>query len=305
MVTLDTQAWQHQYINVNQANQVRLHYVTQGEGDLVILLHGFPEFWYSWRFQLPALARHFKVVVPDLRGYNDSEKTQQGYDLKTLSQDILSLITALGYERAHIVGHDCGGVIAWYLAQNFPQALGKLVVLNAPPPDGLFREIWGQLDHLWRRWPLLACQVPGLAEYWLGSNLKGFVQDWFQRYSIRKAAFSNDTLQIYQSALEKAGAISAALASYRHLLLPQAWWPQFRNQVQQINIPTLVLWGADDPVLSRSLTESLEHLLTGPWRLRLLNDCGHWAMQEVPDLVNRELINFLRGDVLLLPNPNS
>ncbi|AFY59670.1 alpha/beta fold hydrolase [Synechococcus sp. PCC 6312] len=302
MVTLDTQAWQHQYINVNQTNQVRLHYVTQGQGDLVILLHGFPEFWYSWRFQLPALARHFKVVVPDLRGYNDSEKTKQGYDLKTVSQDILSLITSLGYERAHIVGHDCGGVIAWYLAQNFPQALGKLVVLNAPPPDGLFRELWGQLDHLWRRWPLLACQVPGLAEYWLGSNLRGFIQDWFQRYSIRKAAFSNDTLQIYQSALEKAGAISGALQSYRHLLLPQAWWPQFRNQVQQINIPTLVLWGADDPVVSRSLTESLEHLLTGPWRLRLLNDCGHWAMQEVPDLVNRELINFLRGDALPLTN---
>lgn len=294
MVTSDTQAWQHQYIQVNQTNQVRLHYVTQGEGDLVILLHGFPEFWYSWRFQLPALARHFKVVVPDLRGYNDSEKTKQGYDLKTLSQDILSLITSLGYERAHIVGHDCGGVIAWHLAQNFPQAIGKLVVLNAPPPDGLFREIWGQVDQFWRRWPLLACQVPGLAEYWLGSNLKGFIQDWFQRYSVRKAAFSNDTLQIYQSALEKAGSISAALQSYRHLLLPQAWWPQFRNQVQQIQSPTLVLWGADDPVLSRSLTESLEHLLTGPWRLKLLHDCGHWAMQEVPDLVNRELLTFLR-----------
>ncbi len=295
MTAFDHQAWQHQYIQVNETNQVRLHYVTQGEGDLVVLLHGFPEFWYSWRFQLPALARHFKVVVPDLRGYNDSEKPRHGYDLNTLSQDILGLIQALGYKQAHIVGHDCGGVIAWHLAQYFPQALQKLVVLNAPPPDGFFRELWGQLDHIWRRWPLLACQIPGVAEYWLGHNLRGFIQDWFQRYSVRKAAFSNDTLQIYESALEKAGAISATLQSYRHLLLPQAWWPQLRSQVKHIHIPTLVLWGADDPVLSQSLTESLDYLLTGPWRLRLLEDCGHWAMQEVPDLVNRELITFLRG----------
>ncbi len=97
--------WQHRFV---ETNKIRLHCVTQGEGELVILLHGFPEFWYSWRFQIPALARYFKVVVPDLRGYNDSDKPANGYDLDTLSADIQGLIDSFGYARAHIVGHDWG-----------------------------------------------------------------------------------------------------------------------------------------------------------------------------------------------------
>lgn len=101
--------WNHLFV---PTNRIRLHCVTQGEGDLVVLLHGFPEFWYSWRHQIPVLARHFKVVVPDLRGYNDSDKPNSGYDLDTLSIDIKGLIRNLGYRKAHIIGHDWGGSIA-------------------------------------------------------------------------------------------------------------------------------------------------------------------------------------------------
>lgn len=112
MTALST-AWQHCFV---ETNRIRLHCVTQGEGELVILLHGFPEFWYSWRYQIPALAKHFKVVVPDLRGYNDSDKPASGYDLDTLGQDIRGLIENLGYRRAHLVGHDWGGTIAWHVS---------------------------------------------------------------------------------------------------------------------------------------------------------------------------------------------
>lgn len=286
------QGWQHQFLDVNH---IRLHCVTQGEGDLVLLLHGFPEFWYSWRFQIPVLARHFKVVVPDLRGYNDSDKPRHGYDIDTLSNDILALIETLGYDRAHIVGHDCGGFIAWHLAQKFPQAVQNLGILNAPPPNRLFQEMWGQATHLWRSWPLLACQVPGLGEYWLAQNLRGFIKDVFQRYSTRKGAFSPETVQIYQSALEKAGAITAVLQSYRHLFSPQQWWQQMTHTPEAIASPTLVLWGEDDPVAHPGLVEGLESWIQAPWRVKLLPDCGHWAQQEVPGLVNRELLGFLRS----------
>ncbi|QEQ00821.1 alpha/beta hydrolase [Thermosynechococcus sp. QKsg1] len=285
-------SWQHQYLSVNQ---VRLHYVTQGSGDLVILLHGFPEFWYSWRFQIPVLARHFKVVVPDLRGYNDSEKPAHGYDLDTLSQDVTALIQELGYERAHIVGHDCGGLIAWHVAARFPQRVQHLAVLNTPHPYRVGLELWQQVEHFWRNWPLLACHIPGLAEYWLGHNLQSFLQDLFQRYSIRKAAFSAETVQLYQAALEKAGAIAAVLKSYRHLFSPQQWWHLLQQHTEAITSPTLILWGADDPLAQPSLANGIEAWIHAPWRLKYLPDCGHWAQQEVPGLVNRELLAFLRA----------
>ncbi len=283
--------WQHQFI---QTNKIRLHCVTQGEGDLVILLHGFPEFWYAWRFQLPALSRYFKVVVPDLRGYNDSDKPSSGYDLDTHSTDIVGLIAALGYQQAHIVGHDCGGLIAWHLAQKFPQHVQRLAVLNAPHPTHLVRDLFGNLEQLLQSWQLLALQVPALPEYLIQQNLKNFLQDWFQRHSIRKGAFSSETMQIYQSALEKAGTLSAAINSYRQLLSPKDWLPNLVRRPQLITAPTLVLWGEEDTVVSPRLAEGLDRLISAPFRLRLLSECGHWAQQEVPSVVNRELLDFLR-----------
>src|SRR5689334_11918737 len=109
-----------------EANRIRFHTVQQGQsGPLVLLLHGFPEFWYSWRFQLPALSDQFRVVAPDLRGYNLTSRPRSGYQLPTLIRDVAALVQALGAERAHIVGHDWGGVIAWSLAMHLPQQVEK------------------------------------------------------------------------------------------------------------------------------------------------------------------------------------
>ena len=292
-MTTQSTHWQHQFV---ETNHIRLHYVTQGEGDLVILLHGFAEFWYAWRYQLPPLARHFKVVIPDLRGYNDSDKPASGYDIDTLSEDIIGLIQNLGYSCAHVVGHDCGGMIAWNLAQKFPQYLQNLALLNAPPPQRLFREFASNLDQWRRSWYLLAFQIPGLPEQLLQLNLQQFLRDWFQKQAIRKAAFSNETMQIYQAALEKTGVLSAASHYYRQLLSPQSWFPKLDLTPHPIQVPTLVLWGEDDTVLSPNLTKGLDQLIQAPFRLKLVPDCGHWIQQEVPRVVNRELLNFLRKE---------
>ncbi|HTL90079.1 MAG TPA: alpha/beta hydrolase, partial [Leptolyngbya sp.] len=211
-MTVSDSTWQHQFV---EANQVRLHYVTQGEGDLVLLLHGFPEFWYSWRYQIPALARHFKVVVPDLRGYNDSEKPESGYDLDTLSADIRSLIDRLGYDRAHVVGHDLGGAIAWRLAQKFPNSLDRLALLSAPHPQRFAKDLLSNFDQFRRSWYVLAFQVPNLPEWLIQSNLKAFVQNMFQEQAVRKGAFAQEQIQKYQTALQKPGAIAAAMNYYR------------------------------------------------------------------------------------------
>ncbi len=284
-------AWTHEF---SVTNRVRLHYVTQGTGELVVLLHGFPEFWYSWRFQIPVLAHNFKVVVPDLRGFNDSEKPQNGYDIDTLAQDVAGLIQGLGYQRAHLVGHDCGGMIAWNMANRFPGMIQSLSLLKAPHPQRKLRDMSGSLEQLLKNWHMLAFQVPGLSEALIRLNLPDFVKGFFQDQAVRKAAFSSDVLQIYQAALEKKGAIASALNYYRQFLDPQALISKLSASSEPIDVPTLVLWGEDDQLMSPKLGKGLERLIQAPFKLKVIPDCGHWIQQEVPRLVNSELLNFLQ-----------
>lgn len=283
--------WQHLYV---ETNNIHLHSVTQGQGELVVLLHGFPEFWYAWRYQIPALSRYFKVVVPDLRGYNDSDKPESGYDLDTLSQDIQGLIQRLGYTKAHIVGHDCGGAIAWNLAQKFPESVNRLAILNAPPPHRFIQELMGNFDQIRRSWFVFAFQVPGVPEWLIQQNLKEFIRGFLREHAIRKGAFSAEEAEIYQTALEKPGVLRSAINYYRQLLQPPGLLSSWMRP-NQINVPTLVLWGEDDSFFSQKLVEGLDRLITAPFKLQLVADCGHWMQQEVPQLVNRELLSFLRS----------
>ncbi|MCY7407257.1 MAG: alpha/beta hydrolase [Alkalinema sp. CAN_BIN05] len=285
---------QHHFI---QANRIRLHYVTEGEGDLVILLHGFPEFWYSWRYQIPVLARHFKVVVPDLRGYNQSDKPSTGYDLTTLASDIKGLIENLGYERAHIVGHDFGGAIAWRFAQKFPHMLNRLAILSAPHPSRFAANLIQDLNQLRRSWYIFAFQVPGLPEWLIQQNLKNFVQTVFRGLAVRKGFFTRETSAMYEAALRQPGAIASALNYYRQLFSPLIWisdtWSTMSSgSPQLITAPTLVLWGEEDAVLSARIAEDLRHAVSASFELKFLPNCGHWIQQESPQTVNRELLAF-------------
>jgi pimeloyl-ACP methyl ester carboxylesterase len=284
--------WQHRYIDTNR---IRLHCVTQGEGELVVLLHGFPEFWYSWRYQIPALARHFKVVVPDLRGYNDSDKPASGYDLDTLCEDIRGTIAALGYRSAHIVGHDWGGAIAWHLAHRYPESLNRLAILNAPHPQQYVRDLAGNFDQLRRSWYVFALQIPTLPEWLIRQNLKQFVQNIFRDNAIRKGAFGQEDNRIYQAALAKPGVLNAIVKYYRQLFAPKNWIESWTRSPDPITAPTLVLWGEDDSFLSKTLAQGLDRFTAAPFKLRFISQCGHWIQQEVPQTVNRELLDFLRA----------
>lgn len=290
MNSLDSE-WQHHFV---ETNRIRLHCVTQGQGDLVILLHGFPEFWYSWRYQIPALARYFKVVVPDLRGYNDSDKPASGYDLDTLSTDIRGLISSLGYVKAHVVGHDWGGMIAWRLAQKFPQVLDRLAILNAPHPYRFWQELAGNLDQLRRSWYVFAFQIPGVPEWLIQHNLTDFVKNFFRGQAVRQGAFTAEDTQLYEAALKKPGVISAAINYYRSSLSPQNWLYHWGRSPVPITVPTLILWSEEDALLSQKLTEGMEPLINAPFKLKFVPHCGHWMQQEVPQTVNRELLNFFR-----------
>ncbi|HEY9749141.1 MAG TPA: alpha/beta hydrolase [Allocoleopsis sp.] len=290
-MTVENSGWHHRFV---ETNHVRLHCVMQGEGDLVVLLHGFPEFWYSWRYQIPVLARHFKVVVPDLRGYNDSDKPEHGYDLNTLSADIRGLIESLGYARAHVVGHDWGGVIAWHLAQRFPHYLNRLALLNAPHPQRFMQELVSNLDQIRRSWYVFAFQVPGLPEWLIQQNLKNFVQEFFRGQAVRKGAFTAEDAQMYEAALSKPGVLAAAMNYQRQLFSLQNLLRQWRRSPEPITVPTLVLWGEEDSLLSAKLTEGLDQFIAAPFKLKFVPHCGHWIQQEAPQTVNRELLSFLQ-----------
>ncbi len=283
------ETWQHREIITNG---LRMHYVIQGTGPLIVLLHGFPEFWYSWRFQIPFLAEHgYTVVAPDLRGYNDTEKPPSGYNVSTLLRDIVGLIRSLEYEKAIIVGHDWGGALAWSFAMRYPQMTERLVVLNAPHPWAFFREL-RTLKQLRKSWYMFFFQIPWLPEYILGLNHAEAIARMLYSSAIQKSAFPPDVLQRYREAMSKPGALTASINYYRAMFRRPGNASGGPGRV--ITVPTLLIWGEQDIALDVALTQGLEQWVPN-LQVRRIPDSGHWVQQEKPDLVNEWIAEFLQS----------
>jgi epoxide hydrolase 4 len=267
-----------------------MHYVTQGEGPLVVLLHGFPEFWYSWRHQIPFLAEHgYMVVAPDLRGYNDTDKPRKGYDVPTLLRDIVGLIKGLGREKAIIVGHDWGGILAWEFAIRYPEMTERLIAMNAPHPAAMRRE-FRTLKQLRKSSYMFFFQLPWLPEYVLLRNHANEVGRTLRGNAGQKSVFSREATAIYQQAMSKPGAATASLNYYRQLFRMPPSPSTGKNPY--VRVPTLLIWGEQDRALGIELTTGLE-----PWvdhlEIRRISDSGHWVQQEQPEKVNSYMLEFL------------
>lgn len=283
-----TETWQHQYI---VTNGIRMHYVTQGEGPLIVLLHGFPEFWYSWRYQIPFLAEHgYTVAAPDLRGYNDTDKPRKGYDIPTLLRDVRGLIKGLGQQKATIVGHDWGGVLAWAFAANYPEMTESLIVMNAPHPAAMTREM-RTLKQLRKSWYVFAFQIPWLPEYLLSRNNANEIGRMLRGAALQKSVFPHEVTAKYQEAMRKPGAIKAAISYYRQLF----WRLPFSLKSYQLHItvPTLLIWGEHDIALGIELTTGLEQWVNDI-QIKRIPDSGHWVQQEQPEKVNQYMLDFLQ-----------
>jgi epoxide hydrolase 4 len=285
-----TESWTHGTAHING---VRLHYVTQGEGQLLVLLHGFPEFWYSWRHQIPELAKHFTVVAPDLRGYNESDKPVgvANYRVDTLTADVMGLIRAFGEEKAVIVGHDWGGGIAWAFAADYPQATEKLIVLNCPHPAALQKHLRTNRRQLRRSWYMFFFQIPWLPELGIRLHARRFIEQAFRGMAIRKEAFPDEELKKYVEAIRKPGVATAAINYYR-----AAFRETVRNgerQFAKIICPTLLIWGEEDIALGKELTYDMEPYFTDRFAIKYIPRCSHWVQQEQPELVNQYMLDFL------------
>ncbi len=268
------------------ANGIRLHYVEAGAGPLVLLLHGFPDFWYSWRFQMPALvAAGYRAVAVDLRGYNESQRPRgvASYRMDALTADVTALIDILGGESPVIVGHDWGGMIGWQLAMHDAWRVRGLVVLNAPHPQTFRRELLGWSSQKFRSWYAAAFQVPWLPEALLSVGDRALLE----RILSNGPARADDAVDAYMGAFAARGSLTAALNYYRAALrFPSA--PPVPTPIR-----TLVLWGRQDPFLVPQLTHGLE-----PWVPQLtvqeLPDAGHWLHHSHAADVAEHLLSFLR-----------
>jgi epoxide hydrolase 4 len=280
--------WQHNFISTNGIN---LHYVSEGAGKLMLMLHGFPEFWYSWRHQIKEFASDYHTVALDLRGYNDSDKPaqQSAYQMSELIQDIKGVITGLGYEDCILVAHDWGGAIAWNFAYAYPEMVEKLIVLNIPHP-AKFAQGLRTPEQLLKSWYILAFQIPFLPELLFQLNDYQAVKEAFSGMAINKTAFSEADLNAYRDAAAKPGALTAMINYYRGIF-PLL----FNNQPewQILEIPTLTIWGEADTALGKELTYGTEAYVRD-WQIKYIPNCSHWVQQEQPALVNAYIWEFLQ-----------
>jgi pimeloyl-ACP methyl ester carboxylesterase len=278
--------------------EVRLAVAEDGDParEPVVLLHGFPELSHSWRHQLPALAAAgYHAVAPDLRGYGDSDRPAavEEYAAPKLVGDVAGLIRALGHDSAHVVGHDWGGSLAWGLAGNMPEMVRSLTILNAPPGPVSARLRREDPDQQARSWYMLLFQFPGVAETWLSAddfaNLRRFVFE-----TAAPDAFPPEDRRLFIEALERDGALTAALNYYR-ANMPPASWLRDPPDPPQVTVPTMIIWGEADANMGPELLRRSAATVTGPLRVERLPGVSHWVQQEAPDRVNELLVDFLGG----------
>ncbi len=288
------ESWQHRFV---QANGIRMHYVEQGEGFPVVLLHGFPELWYSWRRQVPALAAAgLRAIAPDLRGYGQTDKPAEleAYDMAHLVGDLVGLLDALGIDKAAIVGHDWGGVVVWSAALMAPQRVERVVGVNTPllPRSALppIQAIKQSGDN--RMQYMVFFQEPGRAEAFFERDLEGALRRFYAGAGGGTEYLSDEEFRVYVEAFG-AGGLSGPLSIYRNI--DRNWEAAAALEGKQVLCPALMVMAEKDPVLRPELTAGMETRVPN-LRKELIRDCGHWTQQEKPQELNRLLVEFL-GDL--------
>ena len=284
---MDT-AIRHQRI---QNDDVPLHVAVAGKGPPVILLHGFPENGHSWHRQIePLVNAGYSAWVPNLRGYPPSGIPAQrhAYHLRHLAGDVAAIAKATGYPRAHVVGHDWGGIIAWTFAGMQPDLLGKLVIMNAPHMHLYTEKVW-RTSQMFRSLYVALFQLPVLPERLLAAGDFRVVRRMFQRMPAQKNAFGDADIARYITMLATPGALKAALDYYRENLRSNG---MALASAARTDAETLVIWGMQDPALGAVLLDGLERFAPRV-HIHRIAYASHWVQNEAPEEVNKVLLDFL------------
>jgi epoxide hydrolase 4 len=286
----------HQYADVNG---VRLHYVRAGEGKLILFLHGFPEFWYAWKDQLAEFGRDHLAVAPDMRGYNLSSKPAdvEQYQMSYLVEDIGALVKHLGRKRLVLVGHDWGGVVAWFFAIQQPEYVEKLVVINAPHPGVFQRELSENPAQQQASQYMLFFRSPEAEQALSADNYSALVNGVLGE-GLKQGAFTEEDRAAYLAAWSQPGALTGGLNYYRAARVGPPTPDESPTPLAApgasltVKAPTLVIWGEQDPFL---LTGNLEGLapFIPDLQIRRIPDGSHWVVHEQPGVVNAAIREFV------------
>ncbi|MGC2528584.1 MAG: alpha/beta hydrolase [Candidatus Acidiferrum sp.] len=272
---------------------IDLHAVVAGppNGPVALLLHGFPEFWYSWHKQIEPLASAgFRVVVPDQRGYSTSSKPRgaANYALSHLTSDVLAIAGQLGAEKFFLAGHDWGAAVAWSIALLHPQRVAKLVILNVPHPSVMLRYLKSNFRQIRRSWYMFFFQLPWLPELAFSAfdfqlGVRSLVR------SSRPNTFSSNDLALYRAAWSQPSALTAMINWYRAAARHRAKFPD-----STVHVPTRILWGERDAFLLTEMAhDSLRYCDSA--ELYTFANASHWLQHEEPARVSELLIDFFCG----------
>lgn len=291
MTALQSVSLEHTII---ATNGIRLHVVEAGppDGAPVILLHGFPEFWYGWRHQIPALVEGgFRVFAPDQRGYNLSDKPDaiSAYNLDELARDVIGLIDSTGHPKVHLIGHDWGAAVAWWTAMHYPDRLNKLAILNVPHMSVMFKALRTNPAQMLRSWYIAFFQIPRLPEFMIlsGDAMAGISA--LLRTS-NPGSFTDHDIPHYIHAWKQPGAMTAMLNWYRAIVR----YPPPPAADSRIHVPTRIIWGKNDVALTAQMAaQSLEYCNDG--QLTMLENATHWVQHDQPERVNHLLLEFLKA----------
>jgi pimeloyl-ACP methyl ester carboxylesterase len=268
---------------------IRLHYVEAGDGPLVILLHGFPEFWYSWRNQISPLAQGgYHVVAPDMRGYGLSDKPQswRSYDTGLLADDIAGLVRSFGEQSAIVVGHDWGAAVAYTVAMRHPEVVRRLAILNVPHPARMVEGLRSPRQ-LRKSWYMFFFQIPRLPEHLIARDDFSFAKRSLRADS--KEAFTDEDLERYVEAWSQPGALTGMINYYRAALRRSPG--KALAQMKPIEAPTLVIWGMLDRHIGSELAEPAHELVPNV-RVERIAEATHWVQHDAPERVNELLLGF-------------
>jgi pimeloyl-ACP methyl ester carboxylesterase len=293
---------------ISSEQSINIHCVDQKTGNsdrLLILLHGFSQFWYVWKPYISYFSKiGFHVVAPDMRGFNDSDKPLQksAYDMKFLIRDVLEIIDYYGYKKATVVGHDWGGSVAWELAEHHPEKIDTVIVINSPHRGSYAYNIRTSpllnLRQTLKSWYIYFFQLPFFPEFVMRCCNFAWLEHNFRSWATQKDAFSREDIDQYKMALRKPGALTATINYYRANTFGEFGMgvvkaSMGKKEFGKISVPTLLVWGDQDPALDKQLTDNMDQFFSGIFKAVHVQDGSHWILHEHFDLVTKEIEDFL------------
>ena len=287
--------------NLTLKSGLHMRVARAGRGPLVVMMHGFPECWYSWRHQIRALSDSYDCVALEMRGYGETDAPpgKQNYTIDKLVGDAADVIEALGHQRATVIGHDWGGAIAWATALMRPDVVERLIVMNCPHPERMSYALRHNPRQMMRSWYMLFFQIPRLPEWILRRRNYDAVVRALRDGTIQKNVFTDADIEYFRAAFRNPYSLTAAINYYRAALRstfmtrPGGQGSANDWASRKISAPTLLIWGEQDFALGKELTYDMQGLFTGPFEIKYIPDSGHWVQQEKPDLVNQYVRYFL------------